>query len=849
MRLSTPKGLAYPIAVTKLLRQPGDDIEQNTPLFTYKYEAINNEWDAEREENVDRERTYYADFESEVEGNVTTLSVKAGQVINGVVEVADIEEPCKHEVQFGGMCANCGKDMNATSYNTTKPDSERAKINTFHGHTELLVSAEVASKADEEAKRRLLSARKLSLVVDLDQTIIHATVDPTVREWQDDESNPNHEAVKHVAKFQLMDDGPGARGCWYYIKLRPGLHDFLQTISQHYELHIYTMGTRAYAHNIAKIVDPDHKIFGDRILSRDENGNVTAKTLRRLFPVDTKMVVIIDDRGDVWSWSPNLVKVSPYDFFVGIGDINSSFLPKRPGLETVQSKPTLPDKARKQAGPKHDAENGDTANADGESDSNATPASPSTQSQANGEASAVDRMVSMAGNQDADSIKEKSHEQDETIAAQMADRPLLQKQKILDAAEEAQTSPAVEAAVELLAEGGEKEESATESLPHPKYRHNLLQDDDTELDHLEQSLCRIHQTYFDEYDRENAGSKGGRLADLRPGHSKKRSIDELELIPDAALVMASLKLRVLQGVNLVFSGVVPLGVDIQSHDLVIWAKTFGATVSDNISKRTTHVIASPERRTAKVRQAAKKGDRIAIVSQNWLFACFSRWRKVDEDPYRIHSDAPANGTAGLPDSFESKTYELLSSSDEEAQTDDDTENGIKTPNGVAGGGLQIDMEELEKYKPSMDQEEGSPTETEKDWSDLNAELDEFMEGEEYDSDTESVASEASTSSEAVSKSPPGQRKRKREAAGDGGGASEDDLMDEAEGSRLQKRKKEALSRTSSLTNVAVAPPSLDSLSVQADDDPGGGGEGDDLEDDLEAALAAEMERQDEESAA
>ena len=23
----------------------------------------------------------------------------------------EIEEPCSHDVQFGGMCANCGKDM------------------------------------------------------------------------------------------------------------------------------------------------------------------------------------------------------------------------------------------------------------------------------------------------------------------------------------------------------------------------------------------------------------------------------------------------------------------------------------------------------------------------------------------------------------------------------------------------------------------------------------------------------------------------------------------------------------------------------------------------------------------
>lgn len=38
---------------------------------------------------------------------------------------------------------------------------------------------------------------------------------------------------------------------------------------------------------------------------------LTQKSLRRLFPCDTSMVVIIDDRADVWEWSPNLLKVIP----------------------------------------------------------------------------------------------------------------------------------------------------------------------------------------------------------------------------------------------------------------------------------------------------------------------------------------------------------------------------------------------------------------------------------------------------------------------------------------------------------------------------------------------------------
>jgi TFIIF-interacting CTD phosphatase-like protein len=54
---------------------------------------------------------------------------------------------------------------------------------------------------------------------------------------------------------------------------RPGLQHFLDTMSEFYEMHVYTMGTRTYADAICKVIDPEGKIFGGRILSRDESGS------------------------------------------------------------------------------------------------------------------------------------------------------------------------------------------------------------------------------------------------------------------------------------------------------------------------------------------------------------------------------------------------------------------------------------------------------------------------------------------------------------------------------------------------------------------------------------------------
>jgi RNA polymerase II subunit A-like phosphatase len=106
---------------------------------------------------------------------------------------------------------------------------------------------------------------------------------------------------------------------------RPGLQNFLDTMSEYYEMHVYTMGTRTYADAICKVIDPGGRIFGDRILSRDESGSklalsscrqadhsdFTTKNLKRLFPTDQSMVVVIDDRQDVWGDCPNLLKVVP----------------------------------------------------------------------------------------------------------------------------------------------------------------------------------------------------------------------------------------------------------------------------------------------------------------------------------------------------------------------------------------------------------------------------------------------------------------------------------------------------------------------------------------------------------
>ena len=669
-----------------------------------------------------------------------------------------------------------------SSYVTEQLDSSRATINMVHNNVSLTISENEAARADDEAKRRLLASKKLSLVVDLDQTIIQATVDPTVADWQKDEHNPNHDAVKDVQAFLLKDDGPGNRGCWYYIKLRPGLKEFLDNVSKIYELHIYTMGTRAYAKNIADIIDPEHKIFGDRILSRDESGSSTAKNLQRLFPVDTKMVVIIDDRGDVWKWSPNLIKVTPYDFFVGIGDINSSFLPKKPGPKPSQKAAAIiaPQPQDDQA--EHTVEEVPQPRTNGipsqgmeihPPEDSEPPAANST--------SPLEQLVAMGGGDDAAVRQAQTTRQDEALAAQLEDRPLLQKQKQLEA-EDAATEFTVGK------EDGDPDNvlpTSDESSDAERPKHNLLQDHDCELFQLEESLYKVHGEFYDIYSRQLSAMQGGRLGQLRGGQKRKLPSDksDLDLVPDIKTVLPLVKSKVLAGAVIVFSGVVPIGVDVGSTDLAILAGSFGARIEENVGRSTTHVVAA-RNRTLKVRKAIKRGKgRIKIVNPQWLTDSINRWSKVDERPYLLDTEGK-NGSHEDDDDILSESESPAAS---ESGEETDSSNRPSKPTltlKTESGRIHTDTDESDVEDVALselDVDETSPVGgTNEDWSGMNDELAEFLGSDADDSDADSVASGDTNGNLKL-----GMRGKKR---GRDGNSSGDESEDSGAGKVRRKKK-------------------------------------------------------------
>lgn len=231
------------------------------------------------------------------------ISLSKGQVIATMSE-------CRHDIVIKDMCGDCGKDLREKGGRAgQRKEQATANVSMIHHVPELIVSDSLAKEIGSADETNLITTRKLVLLVDLDQTIIHTSDKPLP---------VDAEKHKDITKYNLHSRV-------YITKLRPHTTEFLNKMAMMYEMHIVTYGQRQYAHRIAQILDPDARLFGQRILSRDELFSAQHKTrnLKALFPCGDNLVVIIDDRADVWQYSEALIQIKPYRFFKEVGDINA----------------------------------------------------------------------------------------------------------------------------------------------------------------------------------------------------------------------------------------------------------------------------------------------------------------------------------------------------------------------------------------------------------------------------------------------------------------------------------------------------------------------------------------------
>ncbi|KAJ3297011.1 Carboxy-terminal domain (CTD) phosphatase [Borealophlyctis nickersoniae] len=366
----------YPLTIRSVLVRLGQQVDSTTVLATYSCGS------SEREE-----------CRAPGPGVVDSVFVKAGEVVE--------DSRMEH--------------------------GQGLRIN--HDGRGVTVSKEEAARIEQEISARLVKEERLTLLVDLDQTIIHTAVEGTVGEWMNDTANPNYPALTDTYPVRLPESD-----MIHYVKFRPGTREFLAQMTKLYELHIYTMGTRNYAEAIARIIDPDKNLFGERIISRNDSGSGTIKSIRRLFPSDQSMVVVVDDRMDIWEDPSNIVPVKPYSFFVGIGDINAPFS-AIPALDDI---------------------------------------SPSRNAAASSTAEEIDKEKLQS-----ELLVEAENEQRHMVIDQQNKRPLLQQQLKED--QEA-TSTA---------------DTASGTQTGARRRRAVLKNDDNELEYTSTILIKIHSTFYD----------------------------------------------------------------------------------------------------------------------------------------------------------------------------------------------------------------------------------------------------------------------------------------------------------------------------------------------------------------
>uniref|UniRef100_A0A8D1P6T2 RNA polymerase II subunit A C-terminal domain phosphatase n=1 Tax=Sus scrofa TaxID=9823 RepID=A0A8D1P6T2_PIG len=588
-------------------------------------------------------------------------------------------EGCSHPVVMKGLCAECGQDLTQLQSKNGKQQVplSTATVSMVHSVPELMVSSEQAEKLGREDQQRLHRNRKLVLMVDLDQTLIHTT-----------EQHCQQMSNKGIFHFQLGRGEP-----MLHTRLRPHCKEFLEKIAQLYELHVFTFGSRLYAHTIAGFLDPEKKLFSHRILSRDECIDPFSKTgnLRNLFPCGDSMVCIIDDREDVWKFAPNLITVKKYVYFQGIGDINAPSGPREPqarkrGADVTEQPASVkdPEEGRQASGVEQSNGlgksarelNGGTAprgawpwsGQEEERGSRPTGRGSSACAQQRGRTlpekrpgrgpAGPDLDLDVQGDSGSSSSDSEGQPSPGASDGESGDKRTRRKPRDTGSAIErplgvkhcGEPMPGVQ--LDVQEEGGrdglcglgggsaDRKEAETESQNSEQSGvtagESLDQsaeeeeeegeeedaDDDDHLVHLEEILARVHSDYYAKYDRFLRG--------------------ETQEAPDIRKIVPELRSRVLADVAIIFSGLHPTNFPIEKTREHYHATALGARILTQLvldpddPDRPTHLIAA-RAGTEKVRQAQECGQ-LHVVNPDWLWSCLERWDKVEEQLFPLQDD-------------------------------------------------------------------------------------------------------------------------------------------------------------------------------------------------------------------
>jgi RNA polymerase II C-terminal domain phosphatase-like 3/4 len=158
----------------------------------------------------------------------------------------------------------------------------------------------------------LLRTRKLTLVLDLDHTLLNSTAPSDLSLVEQDHGITRDTRDDPGKGLFRLGSGPLSM----LTKLRPFVREFLEKASAMFEMYVYTLGDREYARAAAKLLDPDGAYFGQRIVSSDDSTRRDRKNFDVIPGADPVAVVILDDTDSVWlEHQDNLILMDRYIYF------------------------------------------------------------------------------------------------------------------------------------------------------------------------------------------------------------------------------------------------------------------------------------------------------------------------------------------------------------------------------------------------------------------------------------------------------------------------------------------------------------------------------------------------------
>jgi Dullard-like phosphatase family protein len=171
---------------------------------------------------------------------------------------------------------------------------------------------------------------RLTLCLDLDECLVHCTVEESSREALSFMEPSGAEAVRAAASHaQLMNRPNGVRSMLppdaeielpyldtpLQLRKRPLLNDFLAEACKLAELVLFTAAADGYAKRVTEQIDPNGDIFGSRLLTRAQctkADGAFVKDLSQLGRPLERLVLVDDHLASSMLQPDNLAPIRPY---------------------------------------------------------------------------------------------------------------------------------------------------------------------------------------------------------------------------------------------------------------------------------------------------------------------------------------------------------------------------------------------------------------------------------------------------------------------------------------------------------------------------------------------------------